>query len=134
HTGFQPLPVRTPGGGADAKTSPGCGAERANESPEQTLSKILERFTKKQREALAAACQEISSALDKGARQFHKRSNDGGGAAAIIQLDAVIDFIEAFELGDGTATLPLQSVAVCSTRSRCGCRRAASPRGSLSWK
>jgi hypothetical protein len=70
---------------------------------------IFERFDKEQLEAFTAAYRKISNALPDGTRQFYKRSGDGGRAAAITQLDAVIDFFEAL-LGDGTLTLPLQAL------------------------
>ncbi len=70
---------------------------------------IFERFDKEQLEAFTAAYRKISNALPDGTRQFYKRSGDGGRAAAMMQLGAVIDFIEAL-LGDGTLTLPLQAL------------------------
>jgi len=79
-------------------------------SPEQTLFTFFEKFDEEQLEALAAACGKLADAQKEGTRQFYKRSGDGGRAAAIMQLDAAIYFIEAFVCGDGTLTLPLQAL------------------------
>jgi hypothetical protein len=81
----------------------------AKQALSEIFSEIFERLDRKKLEALTAACRKISNTLPDGARQFYKRSGDGGRATAVMQLDAVIEFFEAL-LGDGTLTLPLQAL------------------------
>jgi hypothetical protein len=85
-------------------------AHPAQPSLEQGLSGLFESFDDEQREALAAACGKLSHALEEGTRQYYKRSDDSSRAAAIMQLEAAIYFIEAFDCSDGTLTLPLQQL------------------------
>jgi hypothetical protein len=91
-------------GGDESKGRPG------QPSPKQGLSEFFKRFDDEQLEALAAACEKLANAQREGTRQFYKRSDDGGRAPAIMQLEAAIFFIEAFNCGDGTDTLPLQQL------------------------
>jgi len=85
-------------------------AHPAQPSLEQGLSGLFESFDDEQREALAAACGKLSHALEEGTRQYYKRSDDSTRAAAIMQLEAAIYFIEAFDCSNGTLTLPLQQL------------------------
>jgi hypothetical protein len=78
-------------------------------SPEQGIS-YFESFNEEELEALAAACGKLAEAEREGTRQFFKRSGDSTRAAAIMQLEAAIYFIEAFTRGDGTFTLPVQEL------------------------
>jgi hypothetical protein len=79
-------------------------------SPEQGLSEFFKEFDDEQLEALAAACGKLAEAQREGTRQFFKRSGDSTRAAATMQLEAAIQFIEAFTRGGGMSTLPLQEL------------------------
>jgi hypothetical protein len=91
-------------GGDEPEAHPG------QSSLKQGFSKFFERFDDEQLEALAAACGKLSHALEEGTRQHYKRSDDSSRAAAIMQLEAAIYFIGAFDCTDGILTLPLQQL------------------------
>jgi hypothetical protein len=91
-------------GGDEPEAHPG------QPSLKQRFSEFFERFDDEQLEALAAACGKLSYALEEGTRQYYKRSGDSSRAAAIMQLEAAIYFIGAFDCSDGTLTLPLQDL------------------------
>ena len=79
-------------------------------TPEPMLSGYLEHFDDGELDAFATACGILAAAQREGTGQFYKRSDDGGRAAAIIQLNAAICFIEAFCRGNGELTMPLQAL------------------------
>jgi hypothetical protein len=77
---------------------------------ERTFQEIIENFTEEQRKAFAVAAENYSKALEEGTRLHFERS-DGGRAAAAMQLDALIDFVEALNPDDEQCfTLPLRTL------------------------
>jgi len=92
------------------------------------IASVAPWFDKEHLDAFIAAYEKLTHALEEGTRQFYERSNDGGRAAAMMQLDAVIDFIEAFmsdETGEpipAPVTLPLQRLLYALDDLRFGIR------------
>ncbi len=103
--------IGDPRGGAESEDGGDKPKGRPDQpSPKQGFSEFFERFDDEQLEALAAASEKLANAQREGTRQFYKRSDDGGRALAIMQFEAAIYFIEAFNCGDGRDTLPLQQL------------------------
>jgi hypothetical protein len=73
------------------------------------MAAVAARFTKDQQLAFSDASENLTKALEDGTRMFYEEPNDRR-AAAIMQLEAAIDFIDAFEPSERPVTLPLSAL------------------------